>query len=132
MSLTFLALQMVGCGATSADDQQARSRIKSALSLSAETRLLIQQMQDHRLTYQFSKGHKAYLAKLQEELASHKGTASMPRTAARLAVVEDQLNRLSEVITNLPLSSGDGDTYQRQKSSLADIEAQLGKALAHP
>jgi hypothetical protein len=131
-SLAFLAIHMVGCTSTPIDDGQARSRIKSVLSLSAETSLFIQQLQSHRLTRQFGEAHKVYLAKLQQGLASDKSTATTPQTATRLAVAKAQLNRLSEVINDLPLSPDGDSTYQTQKSSLADIDAQLGKALAHP
>ena len=131
-SVVMLALHLVGCTSSSVDDEQARSRIKSVLSLSAETDLFVQQLQSHRLTRQFSAGHKLYLAKLQQELASDKNTGTTPQTTAQLAIAEDQLNRLSEVIDNLPLSPEDSDTYQTQKSSLTDIDTQLKKALAHP
>jgi hypothetical protein len=130
--VVMLAVHLVGCTSSSVDDEQARSRIKSALSLSAETNLFIQQLQSHRLTRQFTGGHKLYLAKLRQELASDKSTGTTPQTIAQLTIAEDQLNRLSEMIDNLPLSPEDDDFYQTQKSSLSDIDAQLKKALAHP
>src|ERR1041384_6231510 len=127
-TIVMLAVHLVGCTSSYLDDEQARSRIKSVLSLSAETNLFIQQLQSHRLTRQFSAGHKLYLAKLQQELDSDKSTSTTPQTAAQLAIAADQLNRLSEVIDNLPLSPEDSDTYQTQKPPLPAILNHLKKA----
>src|ERR1041385_3319282 len=102
--VVMLAVDLVGCTSSSVDDEQDRSRIKSGLSFSAETNLFIQQLQSHRLTRQFTGGHKLYLAKLRQELASDKSTGTTPQTIAQLTIAEDQLNRLSEMIDNLPLS----------------------------
>jgi hypothetical protein len=126
----FLGLALVSCShpkTISRDD--LRSDLLAAISLASETQLLINQLQERRVTSAFAEGHLRYLGKEASRLADELRQASADdRITSALVSGRAQLNSLAMMLADLKNKTGDEESLAAGRQQAARIRMSLEHA----
>jgi hypothetical protein len=111
--------------------EDVRSHLHAAISLSAETELLLDYVDQGRSTSSYAAGHAHYLqleaARLQEELG--RGTPE-PGVEPPVIVCRQQLRMLEEELRQLPSRADDSGALREMRRRVAGMRARLEQARA--
>ena len=107
----------------------ARSEIKAAVSLVAESTLFVDYIHEGRSTRPYADGHAAYLEDaVQQSLNKLKQTEPEPGTAAAVHECSAQLELLDRELSGIPAKFGDDEALAAAKERMTSIRASLEKA----
>lgn len=108
---------------------ELHSDILSASSLAAETELFIGQVQQHRATQSFERGHLEYLYRqTTDEIQQLRDTRAESSLVPRLDTCRLQLESLVAELANLKKNPTDGDRLSAAKQQAARIRTTLERA----
>ena len=125
-----LAAALASCSrkkTISRDD--ARSEVKSAISLVSESALFVDYVRQGRSTRHYADGHAAYLEDaVQQSLDKLKQAEPEPGTATAIHECRTQLELLDRELFGIPAKFGHDEALAAAKERMASMRAGLEKA----
>lgn len=110
-------------------EDELRSDTLSAISLAAETELFIDQVQRHRVTQHFERGHLEYLREdAAREAQELRESRAAPSLAPKLETCRSQFESLAAGLATLTKNPSDSDSPSSLKQQAARIRTELERA----
>lgn len=122
---------LTSCSRTKIISQgELRSDTLSAISLAAETELFIGQVQQHRVTQHFERGHLEYLREEAAQQAKElRQSDAAPALAPKLETCRSQLESLGAGLATLKKDPTDVDRLSALKQQAARMLTELEPAI---
>jgi hypothetical protein len=111
------------------DLDDARSEVRSAISLVAESALFVEYVRQGRATRRYADGHATYLqGAVRQSLDELKRSEPAPRAAAAIRECRIQLELLDRELAGFPAAFGHGEALAAAGKRIRGMRASLEKA----